>query len=122
MYVTVPTAANVLLHVQYSITEPIGCSPRHACGCRHLCHLCRYEQPFAKIHYELDFSLGANVDIGCGTTLFGDGTNDVNVPKSFGAVVLVLLGPTPDIFLPRFLVIGSFQLPGAKVFLHTNTV
>ena len=41
-----------------------------------------YAQPFAKIHYELDFSLGAEVDIGCGTTVFGNGAVDENIPKS----------------------------------------
>ena len=33
-------------------------------------------------HYELDFSLGAEVDLGCGTAVVGDATNDGNVPKS----------------------------------------
>lgn len=42
----------------------------------------RYTQPFSKIHYELDFSLGAEVDIGCGTAVVGDGSSDLNIPKS----------------------------------------
>ena len=42
-----------------------------------------YELPSSKIYYELDFSLGAEVDFGCGTTVFGDGALDVaQVPKT----------------------------------------
>ena len=41
-----------------------------------------YAQPFTKIHYELDFLRGAEVDIGCGTSVVGDATNDTQVPKS----------------------------------------
>ena len=41
-----------------------------------------YAQPYSKIHYELDFSLGAEVDIGCGTSVVGNGANDANIPKS----------------------------------------
>jgi len=42
-----------------------------------------YELPSSKIYYELDFSRGAEVDFGCGTTVFGDGTHDVaQVPKT----------------------------------------
>ena len=41
-----------------------------------------YEQPYTKIHYELDFSRGADVDIGCGTTIVGDTTQDKHVNKS----------------------------------------
>ena len=40
-----------------------------------------YAQPFVKIRYELDFSRGAEVDIGCGTTVVGDGSVDKNIPK-----------------------------------------
>ena len=40
-----------------------------------------YEQPYSKIHYELDFSLGAEVDIGCGTEVVGDGSKDPKIPK-----------------------------------------
>ena len=40
-----------------------------------------YQQPFLKIRYELDFSRGAEVDIGCGTTVVGDGSVDKNIPK-----------------------------------------
>ncbi len=39
-----------------------------------------YKQPYTKIHYELDFSRGAEVDIGCGTTVVGDGSVDKSVP------------------------------------------
>ena len=39
-----------------------------------------YAQPFLKIRYELDFSRGAEVDIGCGTTVVGDGSVDKSVP------------------------------------------
>ena len=35
-----------------------------------------YAQPHTKIHYELDFSRGAEVDLGCGTTVVGDTTHD----------------------------------------------
>ena len=41
-----------------------------------------YEQPFSKIHYELDFSRGAEVDIGCGATVVGDGLRDTKISKS----------------------------------------
>ena len=42
-----------------------------------------YELPSSKIYYELDFSLGAEVDFGCGTPVFGDGTHDAShVPKT----------------------------------------
>ena len=41
-----------------------------------------YKQPYQKIHYELDFSLGADVDIGCGTAVVGNGAGDANIPKS----------------------------------------
>ena len=40
-----------------------------------------YEQPYAKIRYEIDFALGADVDIGCGTAVVGDGRNDVHISK-----------------------------------------
>ena len=40
-----------------------------------------YKQPHTKIHYELDFSLGAEVDIGCGTAVVGNGALDVSVSK-----------------------------------------
>ena len=49
-----------------------------------------YEQPYERIHYELDFTLGAQVEIGCGTAVVGDGTNDKNVPKSFDAHPLAM--------------------------------
>ena len=42
-----------------------------------------YAQPGAHIQYELDFSLGAEVDIGCGTFAVGDGTHDPVTPKEF---------------------------------------
>ena len=42
-----------------------------------------YELPSSKIYYELDFSLGAEVDVGCGTAVFGDATHDVaQIPKT----------------------------------------
>lgn len=44
-----------------------------------------YEQPYSKIHYELDFSRGSEVDIGCGTAAAGDGAVDGRIPKSFDA-------------------------------------
>ena len=40
-----------------------------------------YRQPYSRIRYELDFSRGAEVDIGCGTAVVGDGTGDANIPK-----------------------------------------
>ena len=40
-----------------------------------------YEQPHSKIKYELDFSLGADVDLGCGTSVFGNAGLDRNIPK-----------------------------------------
>ena len=39
-----------------------------------------FKPPHTKIHYELDFSLGAEVDIGCGTAV-GNGALDVSVSK-----------------------------------------
>ena len=41
-----------------------------------------YKQPYSKIKYELDFLLGAEVDIGCGTSVVGNGAVDENIPKS----------------------------------------
>ena len=41
-----------------------------------------YEQPYSKIKYELDFLLGAEVDIGCGTSVVGNGAADEKIPKS----------------------------------------
>ena len=41
-----------------------------------------YAQPDNKIHYELDFSLGADVDIGCGTAVTGDGGKDKKILKT----------------------------------------
>ena len=40
-----------------------------------------YKQPHTKIHYELDFSLGAEVDIGCGTAVVGNGALDGDISK-----------------------------------------
>ena len=44
-----------------------------------------YKLPYSKIHYELDFSLGAEVDIGCGTEVDGDATEDPNISKEVRA-------------------------------------
>ena len=41
-----------------------------------------YAPPYTKIHYELDFSRGAEVDIGCGTMVVGDSTHDKPTPMS----------------------------------------
>ena len=49
-----------------------------------------YKQPYSKIHYELDFSLGAEVDIGCGTEIVGDGSKDPNIPKDVYAHPLTM--------------------------------
>ena len=49
-----------------------------------------YEQPYSKIHYELDFSLGAEVDLGCGTEVVGDGSKDPNIPKDVYAHPLTM--------------------------------
>lgn len=40
-----------------------------------------YEQPYTKIRYELDFSLGQEVDIGCGTAVVGDASQDKPITK-----------------------------------------
>ena len=40
-----------------------------------------YKQPYSKIKYELDFSRGAEVDIGCGTSVVGNGAGDPYIPK-----------------------------------------
>ena len=50
-----------------------------------------YEQPYSKIHYELDFSLGAEVDIGCGTAVNGDASGDDNVRKDVFAHPLSMM-------------------------------
>ena len=47
-------------------------------------HFVGYKPPHTKIFYELDFSRGAEVDIGCGTTAVGDSTGDGAVSKSNG--------------------------------------
>ena len=47
-------------------------------------HFVGYKPPHTKIYYELDFSRGAEVDIGCGTTVAGDSTRDGVVSKSKG--------------------------------------
>ena len=44
-----------------------------------------YKQPYLKIHYELDFTTGAEVDIGCGTAAVGNGKGDADVSKSLRA-------------------------------------
>ena len=40
-----------------------------------------YKQPYSRIRYELDFSPGAEVDLGCGTAVIGNGEFDSNIPK-----------------------------------------
>ena len=43
-----------------------------------------YMQPFSKIHFELDFLkilAPRAVDIGCGTTVVGNGAGDSNIPR-----------------------------------------
>ena len=40
-----------------------------------------YAQPYTDIRYELDFTLGAEVDIGCGTAVVGNGALDPIIPK-----------------------------------------
>ena len=46
-------------------------------------HFVGYEQSNTeKIHYELDFSRGAEVDLGCGTTVVGDTSEDERIPKN----------------------------------------
>ena len=44
-----------------------------------------YAQPYRKIRYELDFSRGAAVDIGCGTSVVGDTTEDGPTNKTYFA-------------------------------------
>ena len=44
-----------------------------------------YQQPYSRIRYELDFSLGAEVDIGCGTAVVGNGEGDPNIPRDLFA-------------------------------------
>ena len=38
-----------------------------------------YAQPYLQIRYELDFTRGAEVDIGCGTSVVGNGALDTPV-------------------------------------------
>ena len=40
-----------------------------------------YTQPYSRIRYELDFSLGAEVDLGCGTAVVGNGAGDPIISK-----------------------------------------
>ena len=40
-----------------------------------------YAQPYTDIRYELDFTLGAEVDIGCGTAVVGNGKLDQKIRK-----------------------------------------
>ena len=40
-----------------------------------------YEQPFSQIKYEIDFSRGAEVDIGCDTSVVGNGAADPDISK-----------------------------------------
>ena len=42
-----------------------------------------YQQPYSKIKYEIDFSLGTEVDLACGVDVVGDATHDANTPKSW---------------------------------------
>ena len=63
-----------------------------------------YAQPFTKIRYKLDFSRGAEVDIGCGTTVIGDGRGDNNVAKD-----------EAGLRLPSSMHAWSFQWPIMRV-------
>ena len=40
-----------------------------------------YKQPYSRIRYELDFLLGAEVDLGCGTAVVGNGAGDPIISK-----------------------------------------
>lgn len=66
-----------------------------------------YKQPYSNIQYELDFSLGAEVDIGCGTAVVGNGMDDVNIPKDLFAHPLSM---------HRF----SYQWPSGRGNLNTD--
>ena len=57
----------------YEIEAP-DLEPKHA-------KFVGFEEPAVKINYELDFLLGAEVDIGCGVPALGDGSGDPNVRK-----------------------------------------
>ena len=68
------TNASILfLDRTYAITAPL-LEPKES-------RFVGYEQPYTKIRYELDFSRGAEVDIGCGTAVVGNGALDLNIPK-----------------------------------------
>ena len=43
---------------------------------------CRYVQPSTEIQYVLDWTRGADVDLGCGTMAVGDSTQDPFVSKN----------------------------------------
>ena len=45
-------------------------------------HYVGYKPPHTQIFYELDFSRGAEVDIGCGTTIVGDSIEDKLIPRT----------------------------------------
>ena len=68
------TVATLLTGHTYSIPAPqLEPKERHYVG---------YKPPHTQIFYELDFSRGAEVDIGCGTTVVGDSTLDGMVSKN----------------------------------------
>ena len=68
-----------------------------------------YVQPYLQIRYELDFTRGAEVDIGCGTAVIGNGTRDKPTPKtrtdhplSMSKVGHYWPGDVSDVCLPSF--------------------
>lgn len=67
----------------------------------------RYAQPYSRITYELDFSLGAEVDLGCGTAVVGNGAGDANIPKSVYAHPLSMQAM-------------SFQFPSGRANLNAD--
>ena len=52
----------------------------------------RYAEPFTKIQYVLDWTRGAEVDLGCGTMAVGDSTRDPLISK--GGAFLYPGGPS----------------------------
>ena len=92
-------------------------SKGHFWKCRH--GLRRYAEPFTKIQYELDWTRGAEVDLGCGTMAVGDSTHDPLISKG-GAFLypdgLSIPGPKHPGSMRRL----SYQWPNGQRNIQTK--
>ena len=66
-----------------------------------------YAQPYTSIRYELDFTRGAEVDIGCGTAVVGNAARDQKIPKD-----------AFNFSHPLSMYRNSYQWPGSQVNLN----